>query len=215
MGMKSWLIAGVFLVGCGRCPESPSHAAVTVSARAQVRGGLVLRCSHVVEGEESIGGVLTLQNTGKEPVALVDRWNSWGAYQWVISIGGRTASNPQMSWYRNFYSETLLGPGEIRHVWFSVTKDHHSMPLRQDAWRFQVHSPFERVADQTWRIAGRFQSFTAGEALVVTLQGIAPLVPPPQRESPVGLWTGVATGTSTEVNSLAELETTVRGQALR
>lgn len=210
MGMKPWLVAGVFLLGCGRCPESTTTPAVPTVVRAQIRSGLVLQCSHLVVGEESICGILTVQNTGKEPLALVDRWNSWGAYQWVLSIGGRTASNPQVSWYGNYYSETLLAPGEARHAWFSVTKDYRSPVFRQDAWRFQVRGPFHLTLE-----GDTFQSFTAGEPLIVTLQGIPPVIPSPQRELPVGLWSGAVTATSTEVGSLAELEELVQGQLLR
>jgi hypothetical protein len=183
--------------------------------RREVTDGLVLRCSHVVLNKDQIVGLLTVENTGKESVALVDRWNSWGAYQWRLTIGEQTAVNPQVCWWANFYSETAIAPGEVRHSWFSVTWVHPGGEIRKGAWHFDVRKPFEMTVDENGKEVVTFKPFEVGQPLILLFQAIKPMVPEPPEGSAVPLWTGIAVATSKEVNSELELEALVKGNPLR
>ena len=92
-----------------------------------------------------IRGVLEIHNVGDHPVALADRWNSWGAFQWTIRVDGRwPAANPVSAWNENAPSETLLAPGETRAARFYVVLDapSHDFPVEYD-WPF-APAPLER-----------------------------------------------------------------------
>jgi hypothetical protein len=57
-------------------------------------------------------------------VAVADRWNSWGAFQWNFRVDGRLAGNPADTWSENYYTETIIRPREVRAVDFSVETAH-------------------------------------------------------------------------------------------
>src|SRR6185295_13505564 len=223
--MRWWLVLGLLLAGCD-C-QSRSTAMVKAAAvpgpaapkyapnlRRQVVDGLVLRCAHVLLSKDEICGVLSIENTGKEAVAWVDRWNSWGAYQWRITIGPQTAVNPQVHWWANYYSETALAPGEVRHAWFTITWLHAGKNIRQGAWHFDVRKPYERTVDENWKEINTFKPFESGQTLILLMQPIKPITPAPEEELPVAMWTGIAVATSTEVEAVEDLESLAQGQPL-
>src|SRR5438552_8400383 len=98
------LLLGLFLSGCEQAGLSPTVVKSSPKARTHLKSNLFLGCAHAVIGPDLICGVLTAQNTGKEPIALVDRWNSWGAYQWRLTLGTQSAGNPQRNWWANCYT---------------------------------------------------------------------------------------------------------------
>jgi len=60
--------------------------------------------------------VVVLRNIGTEPIAIYQRWNSWGAYQWRFAIvdakgNGMFAGNPEEGWTRNAPSAVSIKPG--------------------------------------------------------------------------------------------------------
>jgi hypothetical protein len=115
------------------------------------RSGPDLRLSavHAVIRPDLIRGVIEVYNPGDAPVVLVDRWNSFGAYQWTIRVDGRwLAANPISAWNENGPSETVLAPGETRQARFFVVLDGpaHDFPVEYD-WPFapaalQQSAPF-------------------------------------------------------------------------
>ena len=122
--------------GCGGPADAPKATPVPANpplARAP-KDSLALGCAHVVVGPDLIRGILAATNWGDKPIALIDRWNSWGAYQWTMSIGSRRAGNLQHDWLKNFYTESILAPGETRQARFSVTRSRDSADLKDDEW---------------------------------------------------------------------------------
>ena len=70
---------------------------------------LAIEAFHWLVSPQEIHGVIRVRHLGHGPVGLTDRWNSWGAYQWNIVIGGiHVLSNPQQEWTRNFFTETII-----------------------------------------------------------------------------------------------------------
>jgi hypothetical protein len=194
--------------GCERAPGTPVQP-LAQSARPQVQAGLFLTSSHVVVSPELMLGVLTVRNVGTAPIALVDRWNSWGAYQWWLSIGTESAGNPQCSWYRNFYSESVIAPGELRHAWFQVTRSRKNGPVRESAWWFMTGG-FTGATDWNDESIPRFRT---GDPVTLTLNGA--FAQEGGLTSMIGLWTGCATVRSTELVGLKDLEALVAGKPLQ
>src|SRR5271170_3510489 len=80
---------------------------------------IALTCSHVAVDKDTIRGVITINNIGKEPFDMFQRWNSWGARQWKLAIDTcSVAGNPQIAWTINYAQWTTILPGEIRAVTF-------------------------------------------------------------------------------------------------
>jgi len=109
---KALRLLGILLIfGCDRAAvPTPS------TLLRQTASTLSLTSDHVVVSPDLIRGILTIRNTGTRPIAMIDRWNSWGAYQWRFQVGAESAGNPQHSWWANVYTETVLAPGEVRHA---------------------------------------------------------------------------------------------------
>lgn len=104
---------------------------------------LRLSCVHTVVRPDLIRGVIEVTNIADVPLALADRWNSWGAYQWMIKVDGRRlARNPITAWDENAPSETVLAPGETRAARFYVVADGeaHDFPVEHD-WPFRLDPP--------------------------------------------------------------------------
>jgi hypothetical protein len=118
-------------------------------------------------------------------------------------------------WFANYYSETAIAPGEIRHAWFSVTWLHLGREIRKGAWHFDVRKPFEMTVDEHWKEINTAKPFEAGQTLILLFQTIKPVLPERPEGSPVPLWTGIAVATSSEVGSQSDLETLVKGNPLR
>jgi hypothetical protein len=154
--------------GCGRKEAASPATAVAIPAPRRLnRSDLVLPCAHVVVAPDLIRGVLTARNIGREPLALVDRWNSWRAFQCTLETSGGSAGNPQRSWDANDYTETRLAPGEVRHVRFCVTASRTTLRVLEDSW---------------WFLAG--ESFRRGSLSEPPLRvGRSPFCPRPQRDS--------------------------------
>ena len=62
-------------------------------------------------------GDFVLQNVGTNPIYLYERWNRWGARQWRIRVSDESGSvrihvNPHDTWFRNYPSTFMLGPGK-------------------------------------------------------------------------------------------------------
>lgn len=219
--MRALLILGLLLAGCdGRSKSMMAAAAVPgppapqypPNLRRQVVDGVVMKCAHVILNKDQICGVMTLENAGKAPVALVNRGNSWGSFQYRLTVGKQTAANPQISWRGNVYHETALGPGEKRHAWFTVTWQHARPDIRKGAWRFDVRT--HMTVDQNFNEMSTFQPFEAGQPLIFLMQAIPPLTPASAGELPMPLWTGIATAISSEMASLADLESLAIGGPL-
>jgi hypothetical protein len=169
-----------------------------------------------VVNPELICGVLTARNSGKESFALVDRWNSWGAYQWNLFIGTQSAGNPQHDWYANFYTETILIPGETRHAWFYVTRSRTAPRFREGAWWFLVGDAFGVISVASFGeridISTRF---VRGQSLSLAMGGSLPEAYDTDRAPTTTVWTGVTTVRSEELTSVQDLEARIQGQPLR
>jgi hypothetical protein len=208
-----WLLLAlaVCAVGCSRgtVPAAPS---VAPAARRQLSSGLFLTCSHVV-GPDRIQGVITARNVGIEPIALVDRWNSWGAFQWWLRIGTQTAVNPQDTWDENRYTESTLAPGEIRHARFQVTQS-----LNQGAaWAGWCFLTKENAGGRSIPNDSS-PRFASGVPILITLDGAlaskSPPHPIPDALPTTGIWSGNTTVRSVEFSSLESLEKLIQGQPL-
>jgi hypothetical protein len=195
-------LLAVLLAGCGNEASSPKPARVV---RRQIKSGLIITCGHVVVGPELICGVLTARNTGTEPIAVIDRWNSWGAYQWRLTVGAASAENPQSQWWANAYTEALLVPGETRHAWFTVTRSRTFSRYRKGAWGFLTQEGSSAAAP----------SFAEGQRVTLRMDSSDAGSTEPDRLVTTLLWTGLAAIQSKEFTSLQDLEGLVQGPALR
>jgi hypothetical protein len=212
------LLLAVLAVGCGRQATYPATVAPAPAApRRLTTSGLDLTCTHVVVGPELIRGVLTVRNTSKEPIALVDRWNSWGAYQWTFSIEGKSAGNPQVSWYGNYYTETVLTPGETRHAPFSLHRRRDTLQGDELGWRFLLGGPLGIVAIDEQGKPLTFdatRSFALAQSVVLTLVGSGRVSFTDAHASTAALWAGTASIPSRELDSLDALNSHAQGHSL-
>ncbi len=69
------------------------------------------------EKNSSISLDFVIKNNSSKTIAIAERWNSWGAYQWTVNV--TTADhrliqfkNPQRIWKRNFLSTVDIEPGK-------------------------------------------------------------------------------------------------------
>jgi hypothetical protein len=177
---------------------------------------LVISCAHVLVRADLIRGILVVRNPGKTPVAIVDRWNSWGAYQWVLTVGGLTYSNPQMSWYENFYSETLLAPGEVRVARFVVRRgDVPWTPYSPDGTEWNFIRGFASLIVVNGVIDSTSGDFTPDQEVQVELNG-GRTGPRPSYwleknpNAPIR-WSGTLIVRSQRLESVEELESHLKG----
>jgi len=161
-----------------------------------------------------MSGVLTARNTGKEPLAIVDRWNSWGAYQWRLTVGTESAGNPQHDWYANFYTETVLAPGEVRHARFNVTRSRSRARIGEEAWWFVVGDAIPILRPPS-AIASS-PPFTRGQEVALVMDGGVEMAAPDSNLlSTIALWRGTAEVRSEELTSVQELDGRLEGKPLR
>jgi hypothetical protein len=179
-----------------------------------VKSNLVIRCAHVVVEPDLISGVLTARNGGKQPLSVVDRWNSWGAYQWRLAIGTLSAGNPQHDWWANFYTETSLEPGEIRHARFYMTRSPNRVRLGEDAWCFLVEGAGFFLSTSSEVIAA-LPPFARGQAVTLVMDGKQTDAPDSDRTRATDLWGGQVTVRSDELKSIRELEDRITGKELQ
>jgi hypothetical protein len=158
----------------------------------------------VVLAPDLIRGVLTARNIGREPLSLVDRWNSWGAYQWTIEGSGWLAGNPQSEWLANYYTETRLAPGEVRQARFNVTASKTPPRVSGDAW---------------WFAAGENSNpptlFVAGRKMILVMAGSRAEVSTSDPEFTGAVWVGLSSVRSKELASVQDLEQHLQGKPLR
>jgi len=206
------------LLGCER-ESTPSPSTVVKSApnaRTLLKSNLVISCAHVVVEPDLISGVLTARNIGKGPPAVVDRWNSWGAHQWRLAVGDQTAVNPKTNWWANFYTETVLAPGEIRHARFYITRSTSRARVGQEAWWFLVGGPFGEISLATSESAGApAPSFSGGQPVTFFMDGAQKDAPDTDRDLTAALWCGGVTVRSEELTSVRDLEDRIQGKLLR
>lgn len=207
------LALALLLAGCGR-QAGPSQTTTPALPRRLTTSGLVITCAHVVVGPELIRGVLTAQNNGTEPLSIVDRWNSWGAYQWTLSIDGQSAGNPQMAWDENGYSETVLRPGETRHARFYITRRRDASPPEVGTWCFLVGEPPIIIKDDSGKVPKLVGPFAAGQEVTLTMDGAASQWTPADGGSTAALWKGTTSVRSRELNRVEDLEALVQGLPL-
>ena len=212
---SSVLAVGLLLLGCGREADLSQKVSKTAPrTRPLLQSNLVISCTHVVAEPDLISGVLTAKNVGKEPIAVVDRWNSWGARQWRLTIGSESAENPQHSWYGNFYSETILAPGEVRHARFYITRSVKRAHIGEAAWWFVVGGPIHIDSPQNAIAAS--PAFVRGQEVTLVLDGgVRRDAPDTDQPLTTALWKGVATVRSDEQRSVQELEDRIQGKVLR
>jgi len=204
------LVLGILLMECG--PDA-GHAAIVAKpapkTRPLLKSNLVLGCSHVVVQSDLIAGVLTARNTGSIPLALVQRWNSWGAYQWRWTLGGESAENPQWDWWANYYSEEVLAPGEIRHARFFITRSPGRARIGEKAWWFVVGG-----LDVNYSSPASSSPFVRGQAVTLVMDGSGKAAPVSDPSFTAALWVGTGTVPSGELESLQDLERRIQGELL-
>jgi hypothetical protein len=203
--MRAMVLVLLLVVpGCDR----PMDAAPTKPPVARApKDSLVFGCSHVVVGPDLIRGVLVATNRGDKPIALIDRWNSWGAYQWAVGIGKRDAGNPQHDWFANYYTETILLPGETRSARFIITRFHDSAALKDGEWWFVLGEPDG--------IAAPGSPFAAGEALTLFMDGNKGEPSEGDHSPEALLWSSLVSTSSKELTELDALDRLARGKPLR
>ncbi len=81
----------------------------SLDLRVELRNGVVCK-------DNSIEVDFALINVSTVPVELVDRWNSWGAYQWTFLVKDAAGTeyplrNPQTNWYANYFTTFSISPG--------------------------------------------------------------------------------------------------------
>jgi hypothetical protein len=70
------------------------------------------------EGKDSsISLDFVLKNNTGKTIVIAERWNSWGAFQWSLSVTTSDRrliefKNPQTAWTRNFLSAARIEPGK-------------------------------------------------------------------------------------------------------
>ena len=211
------LLLLLVLASCGKKPTAPLRLPrLTPAARRLNSSYLQVQCAHVVVAPDLIRGVLTARNLSKEPLAFVERWNSWGAYQWTLKSTGWSAWNPQTDWDQNFYTETVLAPGEVRHVRFCITASSSTPRVPEDDWWFDAEVPMIWSSLSTPPASQRTAAtFASGQSLRVTMDGTKAetVVSDPNFADP--LWVGVSTAGSEELSSVSELESRLQGKKLR
>lgn len=204
------LVISLMLAGCGR-PAAPPPA------RRLATAGLVVSGAHVVAGPDLIRGVLRVRNAAPAPVALVDRWNSGGAYPWTLALDGLTAGNPQMCWWANFCSETVLAAGEVRHAPFTLHRRRATIAGSDAGWACLLGGPLDIAAsDAQGRPipAAEAPSFAPGRTLAVTLTGAGTAAFPSGDASTAPLYTGTVSAASQEVEAVDALAPHAQGRRL-
>lgn len=219
MSRASTLVAVILVAGCGR-EASPirTPALPSTPPRRLSTAGLVVTCAHVVIGPDLIRGVLTVRNTSNQPQALIDRWNSWGAYQWTLSVDGTSACNPQVSWYANDYTETVLAPGEARYSAFALYRKQKTSPPDEVGWKFLLGGPLGVLAiDEKGKPVDFDGSppFAANQKVVLTLAGSGEASFTFVHASSETLWAGTVSVQSQELNSPEDLKILGQGLPLR
>ena len=209
----------LLMVGCGRQASPPQTPAVPpTTPRRLTTAGLALNCAHVVIGPDLIRGVLTVRNTSNEPQALVDRWNGWGAYQWTLSVDGISAGNPQVHWYANYYTETVLAPGETRHSAFTLHRRRKTLLPDEAGWEFLLGGPLGVLAiDEKGKPVdfGGSRAFAANQNVVLTLAGSGERSFTFDHASTEPLWAGTVSVKSEGLDSREDLKCLAQGQPLR
>jgi hypothetical protein len=176
------------------------------------RLGLAFECAHVMVSPDLIRGVLTVRNVGREPVAFVDHGNSWGAYQATFGGRGWSARNPVDTWRANFYTETVLTPGEVRHACFCIMRSVTAELIPRDDWCFVVSESLDLPSGA----ASLRASFDRGQTVALIMDGAgmsgldAEYV---QHKAPV--WVGTASLLSEEMSSVQDLDRYMLGETLR
>ena len=195
----------------------PAPSATAVLPEQPVpQGHLVIKCAHVLVRADLIRGILAVRNAGTTPVAIVDRWNSWGAYQWVLTVGGLLYSNPQMSWYANYYSETLLAPGEVRVARFAIRRgDVPWTPYSPDGTEWNFIRGFASKCVVNGVVDSTSEDFTPDQELQLELNG-ARTDPRPsywleKNPNAPKRWSGTSIVRSRRIESMEELEAHLKG----
>src|SRR5579859_95494 len=218
MSSRSSILAlGLLLLGCGResTPSPPTLAKSAPNVRTLLKSNLVISCAHVVIEPDLISGVLTAKNIGKEPLAVVDRWNSWGAYQWCLTVGAQTAGNPQHDWAKNAYTEEVLAPGEIRHRRFYITRSPNRTRIGEQAWSFLVEGPNDGISFPTSGNAiAPLPLFARGQTVTLVMDGSQTGAPVSDPSFTATLWLGTATVQSEELKSVQDPEGLIQGLPL-
>jgi hypothetical protein len=208
-----WILLTLLLAGCDPAGSPVSVAGIKASLALRLaRTGLVFGCAHVVQGPDLIRGVVTVRNVGSEPIALVERKNSWGAWQWTLGGPGWSAGNPQHEWKENWYSEAVLAPGEVGHARFCITRSRSIQPTPADNWWFVVGEPMPPAS----RSPSPGASFARGQtvALVMDASQLRGLDEQEiKHKAPV--WVGSASVLSEEVSSVQDLDRFIGGESLR
>lgn len=210
------LLLCVLLAGCGRpAIPTPTSAVVVAPSRRLATTGLVLTCAHVVVEPDLVRGVLTVLNTSKESLALIDRWNSSGAFQWTLTLDGVGAGNPQISWWASHYSETVLRPGKIRHAVFLLIRRQNSLSPEEAGWRFLLGGPLGVISvDERGTPVDSSRPFATGQKLTLSLIGAGQDCTTFEGASESPLWSGTATVPSRELNALEDLRDLALSQTL-
>jgi hypothetical protein len=206
------MVLALLLTGCEETSLTAPVAAIKGSVpRRLAQSGITIGCAHVVLGPDLIRGVLTVRNVGPEPLSLVDRWNSFGAYQWFF--GGRvwSAGNPKHEWTENACTETVLAPGEVRHARFCIMRSRTYELVPKGDWWFVVgESPVPSV-----RSCPPIGAFDPGERVTLVMDGSRAGLPDDRPNHTDPLYRGSTSVLSEEQRSVADLDATLLGKPLR
>lgn len=157
-----------------------------------------------------------MRNVGTMPAAVTDRWNSWGAHQWTLTVAGRSYSNPQLGWWANFYSETVLAPGEVQAARFAIRRvDAPRSPYSPDGSEWNFMPALEVALSANLSGPSSSRGFTTDQDVQLELDGSRagprpaswleknPAAPP--------RWSGDLSVRSRRLDTLQDLESLLKG----
>jgi hypothetical protein len=130
---------------------------------------LAIEAFHWLASPQELHGIIRVRHVGKGPVGLTDRWNSWGAFQWNIVIGGiHVLSNPQHEWTENFFTETVIADGGTWAVAYSgsVTEDPVQAP-----WTFSHKASWLDPITADHPVLPHWTAITAPMPIQIVLDG--------------------------------------------
>lgn len=137
----------------------------------------------IADDAKSMTVDFVLFNQSDKPVIFAERWNSWGAYQWHLTLQRKDAqpvefTNPQQCWTMNFLSVVTLEPG----------RTHRSHCLL----RLDEPSPWPKGQDVFTPAKGKdakFQDFKTASSLSGLFM-VEDLSSSSEKEKPVTNWVG-------------------------